>query len=320
MPNPVLTKFDTATNGRNRRGGAPQAGPSAQGPYAQGPYAPPAPGQARPAGSAPSAPSADQLQNWYNQPSYTPQPGYAPPGSVPPAGPYGGGGGGGGGAPSRYMTLDDVVVRTGLMLAVIFAVGAVTWSLGPTSSAAGGLILVGAMGGLALGLFMSFTMRVNAVTALLYAAFEGAFLGGISRVFETRYPGVVIQALTGTVMVAAGMLVVYKTGAIRVTPKFMRMVIGATIGVFGLMIVNLVASFFTAGGLGLRSGGTLAIVFSIVCIAIAAFNLVIDFDMIEQGIRHGADEKFAWYASFGIIVTLVWLYLEILRLLGYLRD
>jgi uncharacterized YccA/Bax inhibitor family protein len=121
-------------------------------------------------------------------------------------------------------------------------------------------------------------------------------------------------------MVAAGMLFVYKIGAIRVTPKFTRVVVGATIGVFGLMVVNLIAYLFHPGGLGLRAGGGLAILFSIVCIVIAAMNLVLDFDMIEQGIRRGADEKLAWYAAFGITVTLVWLYIEILRLLGYLRN
>ena len=120
-------------------------------------------------------------------------------------------------------------------------------------------------------------------------------------------------------MVAAGMLIVYKTGAIRVTPKFTRVLVGATIGVFGLMLVNLIAYLFHPGGLGLRDGGALAIIFSLICIVIAAFNLVLDFDIIEQGIKHGADEKFAWYASFGLMVTLIWLYLEFLRLLGYLR-
>ena len=145
-------------------------------------------------------------------------------------------------------------------------------------------------------------------------------LGAVSRAFNDRYPGIVVQALAGTVMVAVGVLIVYKVGAIRVTPKFTRIVFAATLGVFGLMIVNLIAYLFTPNGLGLRSGGTLAIVFSLLCIGIAAMNLVIDFDMVEQGIRRGADEKFAWYASFGILVTLVWLYIEILRLLGYLRN
>jgi uncharacterized YccA/Bax inhibitor family protein len=298
VSNPVLTKFNAVANGRQGQQNAPTR----------------------------QAPPPDQLQNMYNQPSYQPpyqpQPGYnGPPPVDGPGGRWGGGGGSGGsGAPTRYMTLDDVVTRTGAMLAVIFIAGAITWSLGPTSSSAGGLIGIGLIGGLGLGLYMSFSMKANAFTALAYSAFEGLLLGGVSRAFENAYPGIVIQALTGTLMVAGGMLIVYKTGAIKVTPKFTRMVVGAAIGVFGLMIVNLIASFFTDGGLGLRDGGALAIVFSLACIAIAAFMLVMDFDMIEQGIRHGVDQKFAWYASFGIVVTLVWLYLEILRLLGYLRD
>jgi uncharacterized YccA/Bax inhibitor family protein len=97
-------------------------------------------------------------------------------------------------------------------------------------------------------------------------------------------------------------------------------VFASTLGVLGLMVVNAIAYLFHPGGLGLRDGGALAILFSVLCIGIAAMNLAVDFEVIQQGIRHGADEKFAWYASFGLIVTLVWLYLEILRLLGYLRN
>ncbi|MGH8962701.1 MAG: Bax inhibitor-1/YccA family protein [Jatrophihabitantaceae bacterium] len=241
-------------------------------------------------------PSAGDLQKIYEQPAY--------------AGPRTGQG---------YMTLDDVVQRTGAMLVVLLAAGAVSWQLVDTKVALP-VLLVGAMGGLALGLFMAFTMKANAPLCLLYSAFEGAFLGAISHVFDSRYPGIVVQAITGTVMVAGGMLFVYKIGAIRVTPKFTRVVVGATIGVFGLMVVNLIAYLFTPNGLGLRSGGPLAVIFSLVCIGIAAMNLVMDFDMIERGIRNGAPKKFAWYASFGLMVTLVWLYLEILRLLGYLRN
>lgn len=222
-------------------------------------------------------------------------------------------------APSRYMTLDDVVVRTGAMLAVLVLAGAFSWSLAD-SQAARGLIAVGLLGGLGLGLYMAFTMKVNAVTALVYSAFEGLFLGAVSRAFEQWRSGIVVQALTGTVMVAVGMLIVYRIGAIRVTPKFTRVVVGATFGLVGLMVVNLVAGLFHGGGLGLRDGGALAILFSVVCIVVAALNLVVDFDAIEQGIRRGADEKYAWYASFGLVVTLIWLYLEILRLLGYLRN
>ncbi len=240
-------------------------------------------------------PSATELQGMYDQPAY--------------AGPRQGTG---------FMTLDDVVQRTAAMLITVLAAGAVAWVALPDRLFVPALV-ISAMGGLGLGLYMSFTMRVNAVTALIYSALEGVLLGAISHVFEQRWPGIVVQAVAGTAMVAAGMLFVYKIGAIRVTPKFTRVIVGATIGVFGLMIVNLVAYLFTPNGLGLRSGGPLAIIFSLVCIVIAAFNLVVDFDMVEQGIRRGAPQKFAWYAAFGLTVTLIWLYIEILRLLGYAR-
>ena len=261
-----------------------------------------------------TAPSAGDLEHMYNQPAYG-GPIYPPTGFGP-----GGGGGGGGGASAHYMTLDDVIVRTAAMLAVLLTAGAISWSLTSNTAVAGGLLFVSLLGGVGLGLYMAFTMRVNAVNALIYSAFEGFLLGAISRIFEERWPGIVVQAVTGTVLVAAGMLIVYKTGAIRVTPKFTRVLVGATIGVFGLMLVNLIAYLFHPGGLGLRDGGALAIIFSLICIVIAAFNLVLDFDIIEQGIKHGADERFAWYASFGLMVTLIWLYLEFLRLLGYLRN
>ncbi|HEY8302230.1 MAG TPA: Bax inhibitor-1/YccA family protein [Jatrophihabitans sp.] len=245
-----------------------------------------------------ATPSAIDLQKQYEQPAYI------------------------GARPNqRFMTLDDVVQRTGAMLLTILAAGAVAWVItGDTLQHAMPLLLVGLMGGLGLGLYMSFTGKANAVLCLAYSVCEGLLLGAISKAFETRWHGIVIQAITGTVMVAVGMLFVYKIGAIRVTPRLTRIVIGATIGVFGLMIVNMVAYLFSDTGLGLRSGGPLAILFSLVCIVIAAMNLVIDFDVIERGIRNGADQKYAWYASFGITVTLVWLYIEILRLLGYMRD
>jgi uncharacterized YccA/Bax inhibitor family protein len=238
-------------------------------------------------------PTADDLQSMYSKPAY--------------AGPTGS---------RRYMTLDDVVQRTGAMLGVLLIAGAISWTMTPTRLAAP-VLIISLMGGLGLGLYMSFSMKVNAALAITYSAFEGVLLGAISRIFNHAYPGIVVQAITGTVMVAGGMLFVYKIGAIRVTPKFTRIVVGATIGVFGLMLINLVAYLFHPGGLGLRDGGALAIGFSVICIVIASMNLVMDFDMIEQGIRNGTDEKFAWYASFALMVTLIWLYIEILRLLSY---
>jgi uncharacterized YccA/Bax inhibitor family protein len=247
------------------------------------------------------APSPADLQRMYDRPAYL------GPTAGSPA------------IPTEYMTLDDVVVRTGAMLAVLLLAGAASWVLVPDSAAVGALF-VGALAGVAIGLYMSFTMRANAATALLYSAFQGVALGAISHLFNNAYPGIVVQAVIGTIMVAAAMLFVYRIGAIRVTPKFTRVVVGATIGVFGLMLINLIAYLFTADGLGLRSGGPIAIVFSLICIVVASMNLVMDFDVIERGIRQGADRKFAWYAAFGLMVTLVWLYIEILRLLGYARG
>jgi uncharacterized YccA/Bax inhibitor family protein len=247
----------------------------------------------RAAGGGNNPPSAVDLQKIYDQPSYV--------------GPR---------THDRYMTLDDVVVRTGAMLGTILVAGAITWVAVP-SRLYTPVLIISALLGIGLGLFMSFTQRVNAAGALVYSAAEGVLLGAISHVFENWKHGIVIQAVAGTVMVAVGMLFVYKIGAIRVTPRFTRILVGATIGVFGLMVINLIAYLFSPHGLGLRSGGPVAVIFSLVCIVIAALNLVYDFDVVEQGIRRGAPQKFAWLAAFGITVTLVWLYLEILRLLSY---
>jgi uncharacterized YccA/Bax inhibitor family protein len=233
-------------------------------------------------------PSAGDLQDMYNRPTYT---------------------------PARYMTLDDVVMKTAATLGVLLVTGAVAWIFN-----LGALAIVGALVGFVLALVITFKQSTNPALILSYAAAEGLFLGGISRIFEDAYNGIVIQAVLGTAGVFAGMLVVYKTGAIRVTPRFTRWLLGALIGVVVLMLANLVASLFTPGGFGLRDGGPIAIIFSLICIGVAAFSFLLDFDMIDQGIRRGAPAQFAWYAAFGLVVTLVWLYLEILRLLSYFRD
>jgi uncharacterized YccA/Bax inhibitor family protein len=238
------------------------------------------------------APSAGDLQDMYNRPAYAP--------------------------PARFMTLDDVVQKTAATLGVVVATGAVAWIFN-----LGGLAIVGALVGFVLALVISFKQSTSPALILSYAAAEGLFLGGISRIFNDLYPGIAIQAVIGTAGVFGGMLFVYKTGAIRVTPKFTRWLLGALIGVVLLMVVNLIASLFTPGGLGLRdaeSNPALAIGFSLLCIGIAAFVFLLDFDMIDKGIKQGAPARFAWYAAFGLTVTLVWLYLEILRLLSYFRE
>ena len=215
----------------------------------------------------------------------------------------------------RPMTIDDVVTKTGITLGVLAVTGALTWASGAYA-----LAFPAALVGFVLALVITFTHRAHPALVLSYAAVEGVFLGGISGLFNDRFSGIVIQAVVGTAGVFGGMLVVYRTGAIRVTPKLTKWVVGALIGVVALMLVNLIASIFVDGGLGLRDGGPMAIVFSLVCIGVAAFTFLLDFDAADQAIRAGAPARFAWYIAFGLTVTLVWLYLEILRLLSYFRE
>ncbi|HJQ03317.1 MAG TPA: Bax inhibitor-1/YccA family protein [Jatrophihabitans sp.] len=249
----------------------------------------------------PPPPSAAQLDQWYAQPAY----GQAVPEQRVPA-------------PSRYLTLDDVITRSVLLFAALLVSAGIAWFVIP-DSAAGGVAAIGVLGALGIGLYMGFSGRANAATTISYAVLEGLALGAISELFNRQWPGIVVQAVTGTMMVAGGVLVVYKTGAVRVTPRFIKIVFAATLGVLGLMVVNLIAGIFTPGGLGLRDAShpAIAIGFSLLCIVIAASNLILDFDMIEQSVRRGVDEKVGWYLSWGLLVTLVWLYLEILRLLSY---
>ncbi|MFC6014073.1 Bax inhibitor-1/YccA family membrane protein [Nocardia lasii] len=228
---------------------------------------------------------------------------------------------------TRAMTIDDVVTKTGITLAVLtvsaivsFALSTANPSLAPLFVIGGGII------GLVLVLVATFGNKMdNPAIVLSYAAFEGLFLGALSLMFTgTEFGGVggsalIGQAVLGTFGVFFGMLVVYKTGAIRVTPRFTRMLIGAMVGVLVLMVGNLIAGFFTDGGFGLRDGGPLAIVFSLVCIAIAAFSFLLDFDSADQLIRAQAPEKAAWGVALGLTITLVWLYVEILRLLSYFQ-
>ena len=224
-----------------------------------------------------------------------------------------------GGAPAtteRPMTVDDVVTKTGITLAVLVAAAAVTWISGLVW-----LALPAALVGFGLAMVVIFKKTVSPPLILAYAAVEGVFLGGISAIFNAQFAnGIVLNAVVGTAAVFGGMLVVYKTGAVRVTPRFQKWMMGALIGVVGLMLVNLVASFFIDGGLGLRDGSPLAIIFSLVCIGVAAFSFLMDFDAADKAIRAGAPEKFAWYTAFGLTVTLVWLYLEMLRLLSYFQG
>jgi uncharacterized YccA/Bax inhibitor family protein len=231
---------------------------------------------------------------------------------------------------SRPLTIDDVVTKTGITLAVLTAVSVVSYFLVAQNLAlAAPFAMVGGLGGLALVLIATFGRKQdNPAIVLSYAALEGLFLGALSFLLANLYvsgasAGALIgQAVLGTIGVFAGMLVVYKTGAIRVTPKFTRFIVAAMFGVLALMLGNLVLAMFGVGGgegLGLRSGGPIAIIFSLVCIGIAAFSFLIDFDAADRMIRAGVPEKAAWGIALGLTVTLVWLYIEILNLLSMLN-
>ena len=237
-----------------------------------------------------AAPSAQYLDQMYNQPSYQ-----AP-------------------ARERFLTVDDVVTKTAVILVLAVIAGFVTaWSQ------LYWLAMPAALIGFGISMFIIFKRKISPPLIIAYAAVEGVFLGAITGVFNQWYPGIAAQAIVGTLGVFGGMLVVYKTGAIRVTPRLTKMIIGGIIGVAVLMLFNLVMGLF-GFDMGLRSGGPLAIGFSLLCIALAAFSFLLDFDSIDKAIKQGAPANTSWYFAFGLMVTLVWLYLEILRLLGYARQ
>ncbi|GAA1507675.1 Bax inhibitor-1/YccA family protein [Dactylosporangium maewongense] len=228
-------------------------------------------------------------------------------------------------AATRAMTMDDVVVRTVALLAITGIFGAVSWVLLPAGGAITAIATIGSLiAGLVLGLVISFAQVTNPAVIMAYAALQGVLLGLVSRWYEGAYSGIVIQAVIGTFGIFAIMAVLYKLQIVRATPRFTKMVIGALIGVVVLSLANYLFYLFDIN-LGLREYsldgkvGWLPIVFSLVIIVVGALTFVLDFDAVEQGVRYGLPEKYAWYCSFGILVGLIFLYWEILRMLSYLR-
>ena len=201
---------------------------------------------------------------------------------------------------------------------------ALSWVTLRSPAAAGLAMLGGALAGIVLVLVISFARITNPLVISAYAVVEGVMLGVVSRFFEQVYPGIVVQAVAGTLGVFIGMAVLYKNRVLRATPRFTRFVIGALIGVVALSLINMVMALF-GHNLGLvyyspgEKGGLLPIVFSLACIAIGALTFILDFDQVEQGLRHGLPERFAWYCAFGMLVGLIYLYWQMLRFLGYLR-
>ncbi len=220
------------------------------------------------------------------------------------------------------MTVQGAVNKSFLLLVVLLAGAFWPWSqylaTGDASSVMPAM-WIGIIGGFVAALIISFKPLTAPYLAIPYAALEGLAMGAISAVFERRYPGIAIQAVGATFAVFAAMLLAYKTGLIRVTERFRAVVVGATLAIGLFYLVTIGLSLFHVNVGGLFNGSALGIGISLAIICVAALNLVLDFDIIETGAARGAPKYMEWYSAFGLLVTLVWLYMEILRLLANSR-
>jgi uncharacterized YccA/Bax inhibitor family protein len=218
----------------------------------------------------------------------------------------------------QRLTMDDIVVKTSLLLGIVLVTGTLAWvgDVGP------GLVFGAAIAGFALALVNIFKRQVSPPLVLAYAACEGVFLGAISHAYNDVYSGIVVQAAVGTSVIFGTVLVLFSSGKLRATPKFVKMVTGAFLGLFALLVLNLLVDLFdgSGSGFGLRSGGGLAILFSIAFIVAGSLTFVLDFDQAQRLVDAGVDERESWRVAFGLVVGLVWLYLEVLRLISYLRN
>jgi uncharacterized YccA/Bax inhibitor family protein len=227
-------------------------------------------------------------------------------------------------AQTGRLTYDDVIVKTSGLLAVVVAAAAFAWFVVPDTLRMP-VALGGALVGFVLGLVNSFKRNPSPALIVLYAAAEGLFLGGFSWFIEVaaNLPGIVMQAVLATMATFAACLVLFRSGKVRVTPKFTRWLLVAMVGYLLFSLVNFGMAMFGAGGDGmfgpLRSGG-LGMAVGLLAVGLAAAMLIVDFDSIKRGVEGGAPARFAWTAAFGLVVTLVWMYLEFLRLIAILRG
>ena len=217
------------------------------------------------------------------------------------------------------MTIDDVVVKTVTLLGITGVSAAAAWNLVP-DALLGPAWIGAAVVGLVLGLIISFSRMANPALVVAYAVVEGAFVGLVSKFFETPgITGIVLQAVIATFGVFFLMAILYRMKVIRATPKFVRGMIAVMAGLFAVMLINFVLAMFGVNT-GLRDGGPLAIGFSLVCIVVASLSFILSFNEVEEGVRMGLPQRYSWTAAFGILVSLIWLYIEILRLLSYFQG
>jgi uncharacterized YccA/Bax inhibitor family protein len=225
-------------------------------------------------------------------------------------------------APGQAMTIQGTVNKSIFLLLLLLVSATWTWfsftSQDPGVMSLG--LLVGGIGGFIVALITVFKKAWSPVLAPVYALLEGLVLGGISSIFEARYPGIVIQAVGLTFGTLAGLLMAYKSGLIRATENFKLGVVAATGGIALFYLATMVLGFFGIRMPYIHDSGLIGIGFSLFVVVVAALNLVLDFDFIEQGAAAGAPKYMEWYGAFGLMVTLIWLYLEILRLLSKMRS
>ncbi len=217
------------------------------------------------------------------------------------------------------MTIQGTVSRTAMLLALLFASTMLTWN--PSAPQSGtGWIMIGGIAGFITALITVFNKKAAPVTAPIYAVCEGILLGGISSLFEARFPGIVMQAVLLTFGTLGALLLAYTSRLIRATENFKLGIVAATGGIAFFYLISMIRGLFGHPMSVISSSGPAGIIFSVVIVVVAALNLVLDFDFIEQGAEQGAPKYMEWYAAFGLIVTLVWLYMEILRLLSKLQS
>jgi len=221
------------------------------------------------------------------------------------------------------MTISGTVNKTGILLLLALATSAWTWNLfmqSRTAESVGGLALLGAIGGFVVAIVTVFKKEWSPVTAPLYALLEGLVLGSVSAIFELRWPGLPIQAVSLTFGVLIVLLLAYRSRLIPVTDKFRIGIVAATGGIALFYLAQFILGFFGIHFTAVNGSGPIGIGFSVLVVIIASLNLVLDFDFIERGAQAGAPKYMEWYGAFGLMVTLIWLYFEMLRLLSKLRD
>jgi len=228
---------------------------------------------------------------------------------------------------SKSMTVNGTIEKTGILLLVVMISASYTWNIFFNSgdmenamSAMGPWMIGGALGGFAVAIALMFMKKYAAILAPIYAILEGVFLGAISAIFESMYPGIVMNAVLSTLVTFLIMLFAYRTGLIKVTEKFKSVIFAATGGIAIMYLFSWIGGMFGMDLGFIHGSGLMSIGISIVVIVVASLNLLLDFDFIEKTSAAGAPKYMEWFGAFGLIVTLVWLYLEFLRLLAKLQG